>query len=107
MNEKERVYAELDATRKKLAKVRREVRVLQEQAGGDIETRLRREVTHYRKALSYIGGSPLAGDDPDFLKRVARTALDTADAASAKTKRKPLSLKQAVAAASASKEGRA
>ena len=75
-SEKERVYAELDALRKRSANQRREIRQLRSAMSRSENIALRREAATYRSALSQIHHYLEAGElDEDRLRRVLRNAL--------------------------------
>lgn len=76
VSEKERVYAELDALRKKSARQKREIRKLRTITSRSEVVALRAEAATYRKALSVIRHRLDAGDlDEGQLKRVLDNAL--------------------------------
>lgn len=75
-SEKERVYQELDETRRKLAKLKAEVRHLNRTISERTPVALNVERARLRKALSYIAYSPQAPADVEYLKQVAATALN-------------------------------
>lgn len=76
-SEKERVYAELDETRQKVATLRQEVKALQKATDAAENAALRREATAYRKALSNIQYRLESGweIDGDVLLNIVKSAL--------------------------------
>jgi hypothetical protein len=76
MNEKDRVYQELAATRAKVATLKAEVRRLNTAMGKRTTPELTAERQRLRKALSYIAFSPLAPVDGEYFRQVAAEALN-------------------------------
>lgn len=76
-NEKERVYAELEACRSRIANLRREVAALKTVGDSRENAALRREGQEYRKALSNILYRLDQGEaiDTDTLRRIVTSAL--------------------------------
>jgi len=75
-SEKERVYAELDALRKRSFNQRREIRQLRTAMARHENIALRREAASYRSALSQIHHYLETGElDEDRLRLILRNAL--------------------------------
>lgn len=75
MHEKEQVYQELERTRRKCARLREQVKGLNEVLSQSQIVQTRQERVRLKKALSWIGHSPHAPDDAEALKYAARLAL--------------------------------
>lgn len=76
MNEKEKVYTELDALRKRVFQLRKQVRSLQLALSEPEIRRLRAEHHRMRKALSMIAYAPSENyEDVDEIRATAAAAL--------------------------------